>query len=42
MLRDQRAAEKAAAAAAAELARLANNEALRELAEKEEFSDWTS
>jgi hypothetical protein len=42
MLRDQRAAEKAAAAAAAELARLADDKALRELAEKDEFSDWTS
>ena len=41
MLRDQRAAEKAAAAAAAELARLADDEALRELAEKDEFSGWT-
>jgi hypothetical protein len=42
MLRDQKAAEKAAAAAAAELARLAEDEALTELAEKQEFSDWTS
>ena len=42
MLRDQRAAEKAAAAAAAELARLADLEVPDELAEKEEFSDWTS
>ena len=41
MLRDQRAAEKAAVAAAAELARLADDKALRELAEKEEFSEWT-
>ncbi|HEX4942201.1 MAG TPA: hypothetical protein VFW51_06680, partial [Actinomycetota bacterium] len=39
MLRDQKAAEKAAAEASAELARLAG---LDELAEKEEFSDWTS
>ncbi|MGH2641897.1 MAG: hypothetical protein ACRDGO_09390 [Actinomycetota bacterium] len=42
MLRDQKAAEKAAATAAAELARLADDEALNELAEKQEFSDWTS
>jgi hypothetical protein len=42
MLRDQRAAEKAAAEAAAELARLADLEVPDELAEKEEFSDWTS
>jgi hypothetical protein len=42
MLRDQRAAEKAAAAAAAELAQLADLEAPDELAEKETFSDWTS
>ncbi len=42
MLRDQKAAEKAAAAAAAELALLADDEALNELAEKQEFSDWTS
>jgi hypothetical protein len=42
MLRDQAAAEKAAAAAAAELRRLAEIEDLDELAEKEEFSDWTS
>jgi hypothetical protein len=42
MLRDQRAAEKAAAAAAAELALLAGDKALNELAEKQEFSDWTS
>ncbi|MCD6021823.1 MAG: hypothetical protein K0R20_1533 [Actinomycetia bacterium] len=39
MLRDQKAAEKAAAEASAELARLAG---LEELAKKEEFSDWTS
>jgi hypothetical protein len=39
MLRDQKAAEKAAAEASAELARLAG---LDELAKKEEFSDWTS
>jgi hypothetical protein len=38
MLREQKAAEKAAAAAAAELAELAD---LDELAEKDEFSDWT-
>jgi hypothetical protein len=42
MLRDQKAAEKAAAAAAAELRRLAEVEELDELAVKEEFSDWTS
>jgi hypothetical protein len=42
MLRDQRAAEKAAAAAAAELALLAGDKASNELAEKQEFSDWTS
>ena len=42
MLRDQRAAEKAAAAAAAELAQLADLEVPDELAEREEFSDWTS
>ncbi len=42
MLRDQKAAEKAAIAAAAELHRLANLEELDELAKKEEFSDWTS
>jgi hypothetical protein len=39
MLRDQKAAEKAAAAAAAELSELAAHD---DLAEKEEFSDWTS
>ena len=39
MLRDQKAAEKAAAEASAELARLAG---LDELAKKEEFSDWNS
>jgi hypothetical protein len=39
MLRDQKAAEKAAAEASAELARLAG---LDELAKKEEFSDWTT
>jgi hypothetical protein len=38
MLRDQRAAEKAAAAAAEELSELAE---LDELAQKDEFSDWT-
>jgi hypothetical protein len=42
MLRDQKAAEKAAAAAAAELRQLADVEELDELAQKEEFSDWTS
>ena len=42
MLRDQKAAEKAAAAAAAELRQLAEVEELDELATKEEFSDWTS
>ena len=42
MLRDQKAAEKAAAAAAAELRQLADPEEIDELAHKEEFSDWTS
>ena len=42
MLRDQKAADKAAAEAAAELRRLADLEEIDELAEKEEFSDWTS
>ena len=42
MLRDQKAAEKAAIAAAAELRRLAEVEEIDELAVKEEFSDWTS
>jgi hypothetical protein len=42
MLRDQKAAEKAAIAAAAELRRLAEVEEVDELAVKEEFSDWTS
>jgi hypothetical protein len=42
MLRDQKAAEKAAAAAAAELRQLADMEEVDELATKEEFSDWTS
>lgn len=42
MLRDQKAAEKAAVEAAAELRRLADLEEPDELAEKEEFSDWTS
>jgi hypothetical protein len=42
MLRDQKAAEKAAAAAAAELARLADLDVPDELAAKEEFSDWTT
>jgi len=42
MLRDQKAAEKAAAEAAAELRRLADLEEIDELAEKDEFSDWTS
>jgi hypothetical protein len=42
MLRDQKAAEKAAIEAVAELRRLADLEDLDELAAKEEFSDWTS
>jgi hypothetical protein len=42
MLRDQKAAEKAAAEAADELRRLADLEEPDELAQKEEFSDWTS
>ncbi len=42
MLRDQKAAEKAAVAAAAELRRLAEVEDPDELAVREEFSDWTS
>jgi hypothetical protein len=42
MLRDQKAAEKAAVEAAAELRRLANLEEPDELAKREEFSDWTS
>jgi hypothetical protein len=42
MLRDQKAAEKAAIEAAAELRRLADLEELDELAKKEEFSDWTT
>jgi hypothetical protein len=42
MLRDQKAAERAAAEAADELRRLADLEELDELAKKEEFSDWTS
>jgi hypothetical protein len=42
MLRDQKAAEKAAVTAAAELRRLAEIEEIDELAVKEEFSDWTS
>jgi hypothetical protein len=42
MLRDQKAAEKAAKEAAAELRRLADLEEIDELAKKEEFSDWTS
>ena len=42
MLRDQKAAEKAAVEAAAELRRLADLEDIDELAKKEEFSDWTS
>ncbi|MDQ4108784.1 MAG: PH domain-containing protein [Actinomycetota bacterium] len=42
MLRDQKAAEKAAVEAAAELRRLANLEQPDELAKEEEFSDWTS
>jgi hypothetical protein len=42
MLRDQKAAEKAATEAAAELRRLADLQEVDELAKKEEFSDWTS
>ncbi len=42
MLRDQKAAEKAAVAAAAELRRLADIEEIDELAVKEEFSGWAS
>jgi hypothetical protein len=42
MLRDQKAAERAAAEAADELRRLADLEELDELAKKEEFSDWIS
>ncbi|HEX5937034.1 MAG TPA: hypothetical protein VFZ75_04995 [Actinomycetota bacterium] len=42
MLRDQKAADKAAAAAAAELRHLAEAEEIDELAAKEEFSDWAS
>jgi hypothetical protein len=42
MLRDQKAAEKAAKEAAAELRRLADLEEIDELAKKDEFSDWTS
>ncbi|MGI8615452.1 MAG: hypothetical protein ACR2L4_01540 [Actinomycetota bacterium] len=42
MLREQKAAEKAAVAAAAELRRLAEVEEPDELAVKEEFSDWAS
>ena len=42
MLRDQKAAERAATEAAAELRRLADLEELDELAAKEEFSKWTS
>jgi hypothetical protein len=42
MLREQKAAEKAAVAAAAELRRLAESGELDELAAKQEFSDWTS
>ena len=42
MLRDQKAAEKAAVAAAAELRRLAEIEEIDELAAKQEFSDWAS
>jgi hypothetical protein len=42
MLREQKAAEKAAVAAAAELRRLAEIEELDELAAKQEFSDWAS
>jgi hypothetical protein len=42
MLREQKAAEKAAREAAAELARLADLEEIDELAKNEAFSDWTS
>jgi hypothetical protein len=42
MLREQKAAEKAAREAAAELARLADVEDLDDLAKNEAFSDWTS
>jgi hypothetical protein len=42
MLREQKAAEKAAREAAAELGRLADAEDLDELARDEAFSDWTS
>jgi hypothetical protein len=42
MLRDQKAAERAATEAAAELRRLADLEELDELAKKDEFSDWVS
>jgi hypothetical protein len=42
MLRDQKAAEKAALEAAAELRRLAHLEGADEPAKKEEFSDWIS
>ena len=41
MLRDQKAAEKAAAAAAAELTRLAELDVPDEFAEADEFSDRT-
>jgi PH (Pleckstrin Homology) domain-containing protein len=41
MLREQKAAEKAAVAAAAELRRLAQDEEIDELALKQGFSDWT-
>jgi hypothetical protein len=42
MLREQKAAEKAAKEAAAELGRLADVEEIDELAKNEAFSDWTS
>lgn len=42
MLREQKAAEKAAREAAAELGRLADVEELDELAKNEAFSDWSS
>ena len=42
MLREQKAAEKAAKEAAAELGRLADVEELDELAKNEAFSDWSS
>ena len=42
MLREQKAAEKAAREAAAELGRLADAEELDDLATNDSFSDWTS